>query len=105
MKNRVALVAFGGTAVAAGVLMPAHPVSRYAVLLGQAPTIIAWVLLYLWYKSDVASRGLVTSTRFNGFVIAFSFIAMPVYLIRSRGLLRGFVQLSCSIPLQLVGRF
>jgi len=87
----MALMLFSATAFAAGMLMPVQPVARHMALLGQAPTIVAWVLLYVWYKSDVASRGLVTSTWFNGLVISLSFIAMPVYFIRSRGAFRGIV--------------
>jgi hypothetical protein len=88
LKHRI-LVGLAVTAVTAGVLVPAGATSRASALLAQLPGFVAMVLLYAWYKADVAQRGVATSTTFNGLVISFSFIALPAYFIRTRGVFRG----------------
>lgn len=82
---------FAATAVAAGVLAPVLPTSGLNMLLAQVPSLGAWVLLYLWFKSDAARHGCVTRTEFNGLVIAASFLALPVHFLRSRGWRRGLL--------------
>lgn len=58
-------------------------------LLAFAPTVVAWTLIYAWFKADAAQRSIRTSTTFNGFVIGFSLLALPIYFFRSRGALGG----------------
>lgn len=87
-KHRI-LFGLAVTALTAGVLVPAGGASRASVLLAQVPGFVAMVLLYVWYKADVAQRRVATSTLFNGLVISFSFIALPAYFIRTRGVFRG----------------
>ena len=58
-------------------------------LVSQAVSCVAWVLTYLWYKEDVLQGRVRTSTEFNGLVIFFTLVALPIYLVRSRGFVRG----------------
>ena len=90
MKNAL-LLSIAATALVSGMLLPIGPTSRAMALLAEAPAMVAWVLLYVWYKADVAQRKVATSTTFNGLVIAFGWLALPSYFVRSRGLLRGAV--------------
>lgn len=88
-KQNLLVVAIAASAVAAGLLAPSAQLSRVQFLFAQVPSFIAWVLLYGWYKADIAQRRTVTGTTFNGLVIAFTLFALPIYFVRTRGLLRG----------------
>ena len=70
-------------------LLPVRPTTRAMALMAEAPAIVAWVMVYLWYKADVSQRRLTTSTSFNGLVIALGLVALPGYFVRTRGLARG----------------
>jgi hypothetical protein len=88
-RKKLALLSIAATAVISGMLLPVGPTSRAMVLLAEVPAFVAWTLLYIWYKADVAQRSVATSTTFNGLVIALSWLALPGYFLRSRGLLGG----------------
>jgi hypothetical protein len=90
-RKRVALLAIAATAIAAGALLATAQMSRGLSLVAEIPVLIAWVLIYIWYKEDVAQRSVRTSTEFNGLVIAMSVVALPIYFVRSRGFVRGAV--------------
>nr|WP_316638712.1 hypothetical protein [uncultured Roseateles sp.] len=87
-KKRI-LLAIGVTALLAGVLLSYSPRSRSLALLAEVPTLLAWALLYCWYKADLIQRSRLTSTTFNWLVIALSWLMLPGYFFRSRGLWGG----------------
>ena len=90
-KKRIAVLSIAATALVTGALLAGAQFSRGLALAAEVPVLVAWVLIYIWYKEDVAQRSIRTSTEFNGLVISFSFVALPIYFIRSRGLVRGAI--------------
>jgi hypothetical protein len=88
-RKRIALLSIAATAVATGVLLAGAQFSRGMALAAEVAVWVALVFVYIWYKEDVAQRRVRTSTEFNGFIISMSLVAMPVYFIRSRGVVRG----------------
>ncbi|MBT9457418.1 MAG: hypothetical protein IV097_12430 [Burkholderiaceae bacterium] len=83
-KSRI-LVAITATALLAGILLTYAPRGRSFALLAEAPALLAWALLYCWYKADLVQKRRLTSTTFNGLVIALSWLILPGYFFHSRG--------------------
>jgi len=71
------------------VLLAGAQFNRGFALAAEIPVLVAWVFVYIWYKEDVAQRSVRTSTEFNGLIISFSYVALPIYFIRTRGFVRG----------------
>ena len=90
MKIKTSIyLAFAATSIVAGGLLPTEQTGRAMHGLAFVPSIVAWVLIYIWFKADVAQRRIRTSTTFNGLVIGFSILALPIYFFRSRGVARA----------------
>lgn len=88
-KKSQLLVAITATALLAGILLSYAPRGRSFALLAEAPALLAWALLYCWYKADLVQKRRLTSTTFNGLVIALSWLFLPGYFFHSRGAWRG----------------
>jgi hypothetical protein len=52
-------------------------------------TVLALVLVFWWYHLDKAETGYRAGVLMNGGMLALTAVAMPIYLIRSRGWKRG----------------
>ena len=90
-KKKTVLRAIAATAIATGALASVAEANRLIGFTAQAFTLAAGALIYIWYKEDVLQRRMRMSTEFNGLVISFTLLALPIYLLRSRGLIRGLI--------------
>jgi hypothetical protein len=66
-----------------------------------AATLAALVLVFWWYHVDKAERGYRAGPLMNGGMLLVMVIALPVYLLRSRGWKRGAV--AAAIALAVLG--
>ncbi len=85
----VLYLAIAATSVVEGFLFLGTSAGRGPHLLAFVPSVVAWILIYAWFNADVVQRCVRTSTTFNGLIIGFSFLALPIYFFRSRGVLCG----------------
>jgi len=65
-------------------------------------TIIALVLVFWWYHVDKAQHGYKAGALMNGGMLLVMAVAMPIYLVRSRGWKRGAVAIAVATGLFLV---
>jgi TonB family protein len=77
------------------------PRSAQAFLLTAFCALSQTFLIFLWYRIDAQRRGFRRSGMLNISVAAFTSLAIPYYLLRSRGFLGGLVALGLSILLLL----
>jgi hypothetical protein len=66
--------------------------STYAIV----DTLISLVLIFWWYHADKAARGYRAGKLMNAGMLVMVVIAMPVYLVRSRGWKRGAVAIALA---------
>ena len=62
-----------------------------------AETFAGLALIYWWYHADKRSRGYAAGPLMNAGVIVAAVIALPVYLVRSRGWKRGAVAVALAL--------
>jgi hypothetical protein len=65
-------------------------------------TLIALVLVFWWYHVDKAEHGYRAGPLMNGGMLLVLAIAMPIYLVRSRGWKRGALAVAIAIAIGLV---
>jgi drug/metabolite transporter (DMT)-like permease len=65
-------------------------------------TLLALVLVFWWYHVDKAERGYKAGPLMNGGMLLVMALAMPIYLVRSRGWQRGAIATAVAIGLFLV---
>jgi hypothetical protein len=66
--------------------------STYAIV----DTVISLVLIFWWYHADKAERGYRAGKLMNAGMLVMVVIAMPIYLVRSRGWKRGGVAIALA---------
>jgi hypothetical protein len=69
-----------------------------------AATLVALVLVFWWYHVDKAERGYRAGPLMNGGMLLAMVIALPVYLLRSRGWKQGAIATAIAL-LILAGLF
>ena len=65
-------------------------------------TLLALVLVFWWYHVDKAEHGYRAGPLMNGGMLLVMALAMPIYLVRSRGWKRGAIAVAVAIGLFLV---
>ena len=65
-------------------------------------TLLALVLVFWWYHVDKAEHGYQAGPLMNGGMLLVMALAMPIYLVRSRGWKRGAVAIAVASGLFLV---
>ena len=65
-------------------------------------TLLALVLVFWWYHVDKAERGYRAGPLMNGGMLLVMALAMPIYLVRSRGWKQGGIATAVAIALFLV---
>ena len=65
-------------------------------------TLVALVLVFWWYHVDKAQHGYKAGALMNGGMLLVLALAMPIYLVRSRGWKRGAIAIAVAIGLFLV---
>ena len=65
-------------------------------------TLLALILVFWWYHVDKAERGYRAGPLMNGGMLLVMALAMPVYLVRSRGWKRGALATVMAIGFYLV---
>ena len=64
-------------------------------------TLIALVLVFWWYHVDKAEHGYRAGPLMNGGMLLVLALAMPIYLVRSRGWKRGGVAIAIALAFAL----
>jgi hypothetical protein len=65
-------------------------------------TIVALVLVFWWYHVDKGQLGYRAGPLMNGGMLLVMALAMPIYLIRSRGWKRGAIAIAVAVAIFLV---
>jgi hypothetical protein len=65
-------------------------------------TLLALVLVFWWYHIDKAQQGYKAGPLMNGGMLLVMALAMPVYLVRSRGWKRGALAVAVAVSLFLM---
>ena len=65
-------------------------------------TIVALVLVFWWYHVDKAEHGYRAGPLMNGGMLLVLAVAMPIYLVRSRGWKRGAIAIAVAAAIFLV---
>ena len=65
-------------------------------------TLLALVLVFWWYHVDKAERAYRAGPLMNGGMLLVMALAMPIYLVRSRGWKRGAIAIAVATGLFLV---
>ena len=81
----LALVSFLGPFAEALVTGSVEPYGKWEL----AETLVALVLIFWWYHVDKAEHGYRAGPLMNGGMLLVMVVALPVYLVRSRGWKRG----------------
>jgi hypothetical protein len=66
-----------------------------------AETFVGIALIYWWYHADKRSRGYRAGPLMNAGIVAVAVVALPIYLVRSRGWKRG--ALASAVALVVLG--
>ena len=75
-----------------------EPLGRWEI----GETVLALILVFWWYHVDKAERGYRAGPLMNGGMLLVMALAMPIYLVRSRGWKRGVLASLVAIALYLV---
>ena len=94
----MAIVSFVGPFAEALVTGDVEPYGKWE--LGE--TFVALVLIFWWYHVDKAEHGYRAGPLMNGGMLLVMALAMPIYLVRSRGWKRGAIAVAVAIGLFLV---
>jgi hypothetical protein len=61
--------------------------------------LVSLALIFWWYHVDKAERGYRSGVLMNGGMLALTIVAVPVYLIRTRGWKRGGIAIAWAAAL------
>ena len=67
-----------------------------------AETVLALVLVFWWYHADKGERGYRAGPLMNGGMLLVMALAMPIYLIRSRGWKQGAIAVAVAVAVFVV---
>ena len=86
MKSTMVLVIYALVCVAEGALMLSakHAPHQSREMLMQAQIVANALMIFLWFRADAREVGYQRSGVLNVAVVALAFLAIPVYLVRSR---------------------
>ena len=94
----LAVVAFAGPFLETLLTGGVEPYGKWEI----GETVIALVLVFWWYHVDKAERGYRAGPLMNGGMLLVMALAMPIYLLRSRGWKQGGIATAVAIALFLV---
>ena len=94
----LALVSFLGPFLETLVTGGVEPYGKWEI----GETLVALVLVFCWYHVDKAQHGYRAGPLMNGAMLLVLALAMPVYLVRSRGWKRGAIAIAVAAAIFLV---
>ena len=94
----LAVASFAGPLLEALITGRVEPFGAWEI----GETIVALVLVFWWYHVDKGQLGYRAGPLMNGGMLLVMALAMPIYLIRSRGWKRGAIAIAVAVAIFLV---